>query len=386
MYINLRVAIFVLHLQFQLKIMNKLIITILASLLLTFTLKGQSNTVETLINEGIILHDSTEYALAIEKFKAALKLNPKSNLALYELSLSYLELKDFENALLYSTQVINTNDQLLLVGAYAVKNEALVGLGKIDDAISILNEGIVKLGESYLFHFNLALNYYKKGDIDRTIKHVDRAIELDKTFSGAFLLSAYAQRDKGLWIRSIYSFQMFLLLEPDSQRSRNAFEEMLQAMYITPQPEDEGKVQRSFINLQMNRNKSDEISSSVQENISPDDEIMNRETIYNNIQTTIDSIRGDSTGLDLFVAFKEVNKTILQSLSHKGLEETSLDNFWSFKYPFFKSILNSNYYETYCRYISVSFLPESLKWWQENEEEAGKFINWFEKGEDNSVN
>lgn len=366
--------------------MNKLIITILASLLLTFTLKGQSNTVETLINEGIILHDSTEYALAIEKFKAALKLNPKSNLALYELSLSYLELKDFENALLYSTQVINTNDQLLLVGAYAVKNEALVGLGKIDDAISILNEGIVKLGESYLFHFNLALNYYKKGDIDRTIKHVDRAIELDKTFSGAFLLSAYAQRDKGLWIRSIYSFQMFLLLEPDSQRSRNAFEEMLQAMYITPQPEDEGKVQRSFINLQMNRNKSDEISSSVQENISPDDEIMNRETIYNNIQTTIDSIRGDSTGLDLFVAFKEVNKTILQSLSHKGLEETSLDNFWSFKYPFFKSILNSNYYETYCRYISVSFLPESLKWWQENEEEAGKFINWFEKGEDNSVN
>lgn len=346
---------------------------------LSFGLQAQDNLVESLINEGIKLHDSTEYKMAIEKFEAALKLNPQSTLAFYELSLSYLEIKDFENASKYSTKVINANDQYLLIGAYAVKNEALVGMNKIDDAITILKEGLSKIGESYLLHFNLALNYYKKNDLDKTLEHVNRAIELDKTYAGAFLLSAYAQRDKGLWIRSIYSFQMFLLLEPDSPRAKNAFEEMLQTMYILPSASDK-PLQRSFIQMQMDKNKAEELASMPIE-LYPTDEMGNRESLYKEIQHTLDSIRGNETeDLDLLVAFKEVNRTILQGLINEGTDEVSPDNFWSFKYPFFKSILNSDYYDIFCIYISVSYFPESLKWWEENQRDAKKFINWFEKG------
>ncbi len=362
--------------------MKKFINILIGFLIFTTTVYSQKNTVESLIHEGIELHDSTEYKMAINKFEDALKLNPQSTLAFYELSLSYLELKDYKNASKYSTKVINANDKSLLIGAYAVKSEALVGLDKIDDAITILREGLDKIGESYLLHFNLALNYYKKNDIDKTLEHVNRAIEIDKTFSGAFLLSAYAQRDKGLWIRSIYSFQMFLLLEPDSQRAKNAFEEMLQAMNIIA-PSTENPVQRSFIQLQMSKNKAEEIASLPIDPF-PSDEMGNRVSIHAEIQKTLDSIRVDSTELDLFVAFKEVNRTILNSLINEGVAEVSPDNFWTFKYPFFKSILNSNYYEVFCRYISVSYLPESLKWWEENQTEAKNFIDWFEKGEDNS--
>lgn len=358
--------------------MKKFINILISFLILTFTLHAQVSTVESLISEGVKLHDSLEYKLAIEKFESALKLNPKSTLALYELSLSYLELKDFENAAKYSTKVINANDHSLLIGAYAVKSEALEGLDKIDDSIVLLQEGLDKIGESYLLHFNLALNFYKKNDIDKTLEHVNRAIEIDKTFSGAFLLSAYAQRDKGLWIRCIYSFQMFLLLEPDSKRARSAFEEMLEAMTIVT-PSSEKPVQRSFIQMQMNKNKAENLSSLPIDPF-PTDDLGDRVLIHNKIKQTLDSLRGDSTDLDLFVAFKEVNRTILEGLTSDGGEEVAPDNFWSFKYPFFKSILNSDYYDTFCRYISVSYLPESLKWWEENQEEAKSFINWFEKG------
>lgn len=373
------VALFVLHLRFEMNIMKKLIYTIIATIFFTLSIQAQSNSVESLINEGIKLHDSTEYKLAIEKFEGALKLNPQSTLAFYELSLSYLELKDYENASKYSTKVINANDQYLLIGAYAVKSEALVGLDRIDDAISILQDGLEKIGESYLLHFNLALNYYKINNLNKTLEHVNRAIELDKTYSGAFLLSAYAQRDKGLWIRSIYSFQMFLLLEPDSARARNAFEEMLQVMYIAP-VSAEKPLQRSFIQMQMNKNKGEELASMPIEPY-PADEMGDRLSIHKEITHTLDSLKEDNSGeLDLFIAFKEVNKTILEGLINKGSTEVSPDNFWSFKYPFFKSILNSEYYDVFCRYISVSYFPESLKWWEENQEQAKKFIDWFEKG------
>src|SRR5690554_6503084 len=98
----------------------------------------------------------------------------------------------------------------------------------VDEAIELLYEGLKKNGPKSILHFNLALNFYKKGDIDKTLEHVNTAIDLDKSYSGAFFLYAYTLKDKGLWVQSILSFQMFLLLEPDSKRSKNAFTEMLQ--------------------------------------------------------------------------------------------------------------------------------------------------------------
>lgn len=358
--------------------MKKLLTIIVVFSFIIFNINGQNNSVQTLIQEGVALHDSTEYKQAIEKFEQALKINPKSTLALYEISLSYLELNDYKNASKYSTQVINSNDKSLSVGAYAVKSEALAGMNQIDAAIALLKEGLIKNGDSYLLHFNMALNYYKKGDIDKTLEHVNRAIELNKTYSGAFLLNAYAQRDKGLWVRSIFSFQMFLLLEPDSKRSKNAFEEMMQAMLIKPVTEK--PVERSFIQQQLLRNMPESVA---QQEIPPLSTVdgLNRNMIYSAIKSTMDSLKAEGKEEDTYLALKEVNKTILTALEKEtGAEKTGI--FWTFHYPFFKSILNSNHYETYYRYISVSYFPESLEWWSENPTEAQRFIDWFEKGSD----
>lgn len=360
--------------------MKKLGITLLFISIIIFTIKGQGNNVQTLIQEGVELHDTENYKQAIEKFEQALKINPKSTLALYELSLSYLELKDYKNALKYSTEVINANDKSLSVGAYAVKSEAMAEMNQIDNAIALLQEGLVKNGDSYLMHFNMALNYYKKGDLDKTLEHVNRAIELEKKFSGAFLLSAYAQRDKGLWVRSIYSFQMFLLLEPDSKRSKNAFEEMLQTMLIKPVTEK--PIERSFIQQQLMRNTPETVTAQEIPPLSTENGL-NRNFVYSAIKETMDSLKAENKDTDIYLAFKTVNQSILQVLEKEtGVVKTG--NFWNFHYPFFRSILNSIHYEAYCRYISVSYFPESLEWWENNKAEAENFIRWFESGEDNN--
>lgn len=356
---------------------NIIIILLLVTSAPLFYTYGQINTVEELIIEGVELHDEGNFKEAIEKYNEALKADPKSVHATYELSLSYLALQDYQNALKYSTAVINSGDKQLLAGAYAVKSEALAEMDKVDEAIALLQEGLIKNGDEYLLHFNLALNYFKKGNTSKTLEHVKKAIDLEKTHSDAFLLNAYALNDDGLWVQSILSFQMFLLLEPDSKRSKGAFEEMMGTMRIKAA---EAPVQRSYIQQQMARNR---VNDPPRTNTTPSlttREGLNRNLVYQAITSTLDSLNNRQETVDDFTRFKTVNKAVMKVLAKesKGSREGV---FWTFYVPFFSHIAESGYYEVFCRYISVSFIPESLEWWQKNPGEAVDFVIWFEKGD-----
>ncbi|MDD2512885.1 MAG: tetratricopeptide repeat protein [Proteiniphilum sp.] len=340
---------------------------------------GQHSGVQTLIREGVALHDEGEYEKAIGKYMEALGLEPNCIQAVYELSLSYLALKDYANAEKYSAAVIESENKQLSPGAYAVKSEALGEMGQADKAIALLQQGLEKYGDEYLLHFNLAINYYKQGDTDKALIHVRRAIDLDKTPSGAFLLNAYVLNEKGLWVQSILSFQMFLLLEPDSKRSKNAFEEMLQTMCLK---KSEAPVERSFIQQQMMRNKPE---ASVQPNKMPPlttEEGLDRSMVYRAITGTLDSLKKNDAEADEFKLFMTVNRKIMKVLEAESIGPKE-GIFWTYYIPFFAHIEQSDYYNTFCRYISVSYYPESLEWWQQHKDAAGNFVRWFENGDDN---
>lgn len=324
------------------------------------------------------LHDEGKFKEAIEKYTEALKVDPKSVQATYELSLSYLAYQDYQNASIFSTAVINSGNKQLSAGAYAVKSEALAGMEKVDEAIALLQEGLTKNGDDYLLHFNLALNYYKKGDNDKTLSHIKRAIDLEKSHSGAFLLNAHALNDSGLWVQSILSYQMFLLLEPDSKRSKSAFEEMLNIMRIKMA---ETPVQRSFIQQQMMGNNPDTIPKSGELPPLTIEEGLNRNLVYHAITTTLDSLKNSSEEKNEFIFFKVINKEIMNVLNRESKGEKE-GTFWTFYIPFFSHIAESGYYDTFCRYISVSYFPESLEWWQQNPGDAVDFVIWFEKGDE----
>lgn len=349
-------------------------------LIALFGLKAHSQnpTVDELLQEGVELHDAGEYEEAIDRYLEVLEIDSTSLLAIYEISLSYLALKDFENSMEYSTRVIDSGHEQLSLGAYAVKSEALAEMDRVDEAIALLQVGLDAYGDEYLLHFNLALNYYKKGDINKTLEHVKRAIDVDKTHSGAFLLYAYTLNDKGLWVQGILSFQMFLLLEPDSRRSKNAFEELLQTMQIRKRSEP---LERSFIQQQLMRNQPD---TALHANEIPPLSIeggLNRNLVYHAITTTLDSLTTSGEEIDEFTQFKAVNKAILDVLEKESLKNEE-GIFWTFYVPFFSRIAESDYYDTFCRYISVSYYPESLEWWQQNPDAAVNFVIWFEKGDD----
>lgn len=361
--------------------MKKTSILSIFFLFLSVCIWAQTKDVKTLIKEGMALHDQAEYKKAIEKYEQALKIEPGSAQAYYEMSLSYLQLKDYKNASRYSSKVLNSVNGNISVRAYAVKSETLAEMKKPDEAIELLKEGLKKNGDAYLLHFNLALNYFKKNDLNNALLHVERAIEIDKCSSGAFLLHAYVLHDKNLWVQSIFAYQMFLLLEPDTQRSKNAFEEMLQTMRVKAFTEK--PVERSFIQQQLMRDKKEDVFQPSQIPPLSIEQGLNRNFVFHAITSTMDSLKEKNTELDMYVAFKDVNKAVVAVLERENKGQNQ-GVFWNFYVPFFSRIAHSDYYDTFTRYISVSYFPESFEWWQNNRADAQKFITWFEKG-DNGV-
>jgi tetratricopeptide (TPR) repeat protein len=341
-----------------------------------------NDNIQRLIQEGIELHGAGEFQRAIEKYNEVLRIDSTNISAIYEISLSYLALSDYENAIKFSTKVINSNDQTLSVGAYAIKSEALAATDRVDDAIELLERGLERHGNEYLLHFNLALKYYRKNDLDNAITHVRKAIDLDKSHSEAFLLYAHTLNDKEMWVRSILVFQMFLLLEPDTQRSKAAFKELLRTMRIDIPSE---AAEPSFIQQQMMRNPAQTGRTVLPNEIPPlsAENGVNRYQIYNVIVSTLDSLRAEALEDDLFTIFKTVNREIITQLDQQNDgSEGRTGKFWTFYVPFFAQIVKSEHYETFCRYISVSYLSESLEWWNDNPDYAESFVIWFEEGDE----
>lgn len=309
-----------------------------------------------LIRKGVSLHDKGKYREAISYYEQALASNPNSMSATYEMSLSYLYLKDYNNALKYSTKVINANFQPLLIDAYCVKSSALADLNKVEDAIKLLNQAVDRCGDEYLLHYNLGLSYFKINNLKMAIAHLRKAIEIDTTHASAFLLYAYALNDSDKWIQSFLSFHFFLLLEPNTDRSRDAFSEMMDILMAdlpanSPKllPEDGIDQKKLYEFIVNNRPKDDNLEAQ-------------------------------------FIFFQEMTKKTVLVLNQMQ-DESKRGLLWDFFVPIYSEILASGYIDTYCRYISVSYFPKSLDWWNKNTAEVDKFITWFEdgQGEGNSL-
>ncbi|GHV41584.1 hypothetical protein FACS1894179_09780 [Bacteroidia bacterium] len=327
----------------------KYILVILLILSGSFINVSAQTPAEKLIRQGVSLHDKGQYKEAIEFYEKALAENPNSMSAVYEMSLSYLQLKDYSKALSLSSKVITSGFQPLLMDAYIVKGTALANSDKMGEAIKTLNEAVSRCGDEYLLHFNLGLCYFNSKNNPMAVLHLRKAVEIDATHASAFLLYGYALNDMGRWLQSFYSFHFFLLLEPNTERSKDAFSEMLDIL--------NAKLETGSENLSM-------------------EEGVDRQAIYKEIQ----NIKAKYSDKDQYNFFVEASKLIFFSLSQLQ-NDTQSGLLWYFFVPTYEEILGSGHFDTYCKYISVAYFPESLSWWDKNKTQVDNFIEWFEHGQ-----
>ena len=326
-------------------------------LLLISTFLYSQISVDSLVEVGIQYHDNGEFVQAIETYKTALEIEPNSPLVNYEIALTYMYSGDYQNAIKHSDKVIKKNDKYLLQ-AYLVKGSCLDYLGKTKESIKLFKKGIKKFGDDHLLYYNLGYNYYNIKEFDKAEEAFIKAINTKANHASSHLFLGYLMYEKNQRVQSLLSLHFFLLLEPNSERSQNAYN-LLQSQLsggVEKNQEEPGKID---IFLSPDQLKSEfgtidmmitilEASKSLEENEGKSDDQMFIENT-----TSFFKILGE----------------------HKTKENTGF--WWDFYVPFFYLIAESEHIDTYCYYISQSTKETAADWLKENEKRVTDFAKWL---------
>lgn len=337
--------------------MQKLIIFILC-LCYHFGIYGQTNDEKILeiVKEGVILHDGRSYDKAIQKYEEALAIDKKSTLANYELAMTYSEIGRFKEALKYANRVIKQKKDNM-VAAYMVKGNVLDEQGKTKKSIKLFKKAIAETSGHYLLNYNLGINYFKQGELDLASQEMINAIKQNPSHSSSHLYLALAQKRKQEVTKSLLPVYYFLLLEPTSDRAKNA-QRLLQDNLA-------GDVSRDAVDDQ-------------QINIVIDDS----DNPYSSVELMISMLSATRFADDT----KQLTDEQFFMMSTKGLFELlgNLDlktqDVWSELYiPFFDKLVKSEHLETFCQYILQVKSDAATQWVAFHPDEIESFFVWLNK-------
>ncbi len=311
-----------------------------------------------IVQDGIFLHDKHEYLKAIKKYKEAFHIDAKSALAHYELALTYTEMKDYNNAGYHANKVIKQKGDYL-IQAYMVKGTILDEKGNTKKSIKLFKKAQEKTDGHYLLNYNLGINYFKLGNLEKASAQFVEAIQRNKVHASSHLYLALAQKRKQDIVPSLLPTFYFLLLEPESERATNA---------------------HRLLDDNLHGNVSLDAVDDAQINITVDDD-------KNNKYASIELLIGLSSAANQTEENKSLSKSdlfinntrlIMSSLAGLRLPE---DDIWTTLYiPFFDRLERSDHFETYCYYILQTKNAKADEWVEGHQTEIEAFFVWLNEG------
>ncbi len=322
----------------------------------TSYLNAQS-TIEELVKKGIEYHDDGNFDLAIKTYAEALKLDPKSTLVNYEISLSYFHNKNYKKAIEHSDNILKQRASHMLQ-AYLTKGSSLDLLGKTKESIKLFEKAIKKEKSHYLLYYNLALNYYNIGDLEKAENNVVKAIENNSNHSSSHLMLANIHNYKSNTVQTLLAVHYYLFLEPDSVRSIEAY------MMLHD---------RFGGNVSKEKDKPNSINISLS-SLGGDSNFGAAELMVGMLEASKSLEENEGkTDDEMFITNTGSFFTVLGELKKKKDKEI----WWTFYTTFFYELAKSEHLETYCHYINQSGNKNSRKWVQENNEKLNAFGDWL---------
>ncbi len=318
-----------------------------------FTNIFSQNNVKDLINQGITLHDEGKYNEAIEMYKAAIAMDEKSSTAHYELAYTYLTIKEFDEAIKQCKVVIKLNSGSL-EEAYSVLGTCYDLTGKPSKAIKTYEKGIAKLPGYYLLHFNLGLTCFNQQEYDKAEEASIKAITINPMHASSHMLLSSVMKKKGSKVKSILPLYYFLMLEPDTQRSLNCYKSLIEQL---GQGVEKKGTNLNTITLPSN---SDPFGPA---------ELAIGIVLASKYTEQIE----DKNELELFAM---ITKSIFSMLGELKKDNTGL--WWDLYVDTFYNLVETDNWEAYSYYISISTENELIgTWFSENEDKMQKFANWM---------
>ena len=334
----------------------KLLINLILGLLLTINLFGQDDKVTELVAQGTELHDQGKYDEAIAKYKTALRIDKNSTLANYELSYTYMVTAKYSNAIKYSRKVIE-QDSDNQHGAYVVLGSSLDMSGKADKAIKAYEEGLLKFPNSNLLNYNLALTCYNQKDYEKAEQAVINAILAKPKHGSSHIILAAIMKAKGERVLSLLPTYYFLMLEPNSRRSKINYNSLLNQL-------GQGVERKNEQDISVNvPTSSDSLFGAAEMMVS----------LLGASRFTEEN--RDKSEMEFFI---ETTNGLFSILGELKKENSGI--WWNLYVSKFYDLIQSNNLEAFCYYISQSTNSYIVNQYiTDNADKIGQLKNWMNK-------
>ncbi|MFN8207010.1 MAG: tetratricopeptide repeat protein [Bacteroidales bacterium] len=313
--------------------------------------------VDSLVNAGITKHSLDLYTDAILLFKKALSINPSCSRAASELAYTFFTVKDYEKAIKYARQSIFEGDQKI-PEAYIVWASALDESGKTRLSLKIFDEGLKAFPSHSLLLFNKGCTQYRLGQFDEARITFSKAIGSNPVHPGSHLMMGFSEIASGHPLEAMLALYTFLVLEPASDRSSDAWENLV-------------SVQDARLRGNTARNATPPVmnSDSCLGTLAPQ--------LLQNWSSLLSSLQQDTAVLSQFATRSSTFFNLLPKRT--GCDEMPYDQLYL---PFFHELSVSKNTEAFSYYISQGVhTQETRDWFANHPAEAKKFSLWFEKQE-----
>ncbi len=317
----------------------------------TINLFSQNPEFQRLIQKGIGFHDNRDYPNAINAYEQALKLEPGSLLAFYEIAFSYFEMKDYKNAVKFSKKVIQANKDHMLQ-AYIIYGSSLDLMGKTKKSIKVLEKAGKKY-DHYLIHYNLAVTCMNAGYTDQAYNALIKAIHNRPQHPGSHLLLSKVCAALNQKTQSALALYYFLMLEPGSERAKAEYPRLIKYLKEGVERKDNKNIS-VYLNL-----LSDDPFSAVETTLSLYKSIF----LLEEKSKISDMERYQQLTAHLFASALDFKK------DNKGI-------FWEFYVPFFGTIQKEKMTEVFFYHISLSQGEDVVNWLKKNEDAYTRMIHW----------
>ena len=324
----------------------------------TGTLFAQDDAFRSLIRLGMQFHDEGEYENAIKSYEQALTIVPDSKFAYYEIALSYAMMQNYDKVIEYGKKTMaapddgNADIDMLIA---TVLGSVYDDNGQPEEAIKVYDDALKK-GESYLLYFNKGLTLQLMDKNKEALVCYKNALKLNIDHPSSNMNIARIYLTGGDDVSAFFYYLYFLLLEPQSERSKLALNELFslsKGTTIAIPNDGQGPL---YLTLSMGF-KVLEVDESKQK-LGMGDKLS---YIFNLLYSVKDK-----------VDISQLNDDICSS----------------FYTPMFFAIGDKGYLDTFAKYLTFSSDEQSLKWMSENEDEVDtlfEFLNTFGTEEEEEI-
>lgn len=319
------------------------------------TASAQSGkTAKQLVDEGIALNDSAKYPQAIEKYNEALKTDPTYLRADYELGYTLYSTGKGLDAIPYLEKAVQSTD--IRYVTYELLGSIYDDNKQYDKAIDCYKKGIADNPKFERLHFNLGVSYLRQKLYDLAEAEEITAIRLDPKHASAQRIYAMAEYDRGSYTRSLLIWSSFLLLEPQTTRSAEAFRYVRAIINQGIRHKDEKSVN---INISKNELGSDELMTRISIVASTEDK-----GFQSKKESAVDSLTAELT-------------SVFQVVAEHNQKDTSF--YASYFAKYFGSLANSGNMPAFCRLISLmAYRDENVAWFNENKKQLNDLDSWVQ--------